>query len=211
MKKVALAVLVAGFVASGASAGTLWMQFAGGLTEITLHPSETADVEIYFDLSPTDPGVAGLATPFEALITDGLDVTDIIPKPPGWGSSSTLGPWGNGAYVNVGGDPLEEPSNLLADVIIHQNWLNVGETFELKFLYTGLYPSITKPNGQPYALDPRYSASYSGYYTFGAGAPHVTAKKWEVLADPLIVHCVPEPGALALLVLGGLVGLRRRS
>jgi hypothetical protein len=229
MKKL-LVILFVGVFAASANAATLSMLFDDGPVEqgpypreeITLSPSQTAVLSIYIELKANDPGFAGLAGQFEG--GDGLAAIGESPIPTNWNADSALGPLavGVGNYsanyfsTDAVADALRGPGNyLLAEVVIHQLSEPIPpQDYEVVFYHnpSAFSWNLTKEDGGDFGFHPKWeAASYSGYYTYGKGAPDAgTAKTGYTYRDPLIVHCIPEPGSMALLVLGGLAALRRR-
>jgi hypothetical protein len=61
----------------------------------------------------------------------------------------------------------------------------------------------------------QYDVTLGGQFDLGQGNPGDAGPQWSAHGyetfSPLIIHKTPEPGTLALLALGGLVALRRRS
>jgi len=233
MKKLLVMLVAVGFIAGTANAATLWMQFADGSDEVTLAPSQTVDVQIFVDMLPADTlaGVTGQFWPFGTAdqgayptFVEGLDDMGIVANPAlGWDSGSGVGPLGSAATnINVGAPTAAQAisgagSFMVGTMTLHQNDLqNIDSTYFPDFypvMFGGdpsALPNLIMPSGSKFKFDPRYSSSYAGYYTWGQGASGIVKPKYTVEADPLIVHCIPEPASLALLALGGLALIRRR-
>ncbi len=219
MKKVLLAVLVAGLAASSANAGMLWMQFADGGNEVTLAPSETVVVQYMVTLGTTEQLFGALIQNETAL---GLDQTNVIATPVGWedlGSTNNdhLG-FGN-AEISVGStvagqNILSGGEYIIAEQVIHQNDQFVNQDFEITFVVDLAFPrpTLTKPDGSSFSLFADTSP-YASSYGIGIaqGSPGFTDTYGAISArQPLIVHCTPEPASLALLGLGALALIRRR-
>jgi hypothetical protein len=201
--------------------------------EVTLMPSETAVISVYIDLKSVDPGFAGLGGQLQVWsgggFSDGLTALDDYHTQPGWETAphvpalpSALGE-GIGRYnMNFGAidadlDSLYGPGQfLVAEIVIHQDAEPTPPNdFALVFRHDpdNFQPVLTNHKGGMFNFHPKWEGmSYSGVYTYGKGAPDAGAvMTGYTYFDPLIVHCIiPEPGSMALLVLGGLAALRRR-
>ena len=209
MKKM-LMVLGVGILASTASAAHLDLVFADGSTEVTLAPSETVEIDILFSMNAGDT-LAGIG--FVLDLGAGLD---LMPEynsiyPEGWVNASNQ--FEDVVNVSLSGPPIEpgwgadEPK--IGDIVLHQNDL-LGD-YELVINFD--YPvNVTKADASGYTLvAPGSYEAYVGYYGIGGGSPGYTDGFAGVAPRvPLIVHCVPEPGSLSLLALGGLALIRRR-
>jgi hypothetical protein len=223
MKKFVVTVLVVGMAATAADAATLRMNFPGGATEWTLAPSETVEVEIWIDLLAGDNFIGGFYSNEDA---PGLLQQSTSAPLPGWaadpfGDGKILGPT-TGQQVNVGdATPLVQEitgpgSYLWAIQVIHQEAdppppVDYDVAFAHDSVNLFFYQNASNPSVNFTYWDPSGSG-YAGYYSYGTGSPYVAGTKQHAgqPANPLILHCVPEPGSLALLVLGGLSLLRRR-
>jgi len=229
MKKL-LVILFVGAFAASANAATLSMLFDDGPVdqgpypreEITLSPSETAVLSIYIDLKANDPGFSGLAGQFQDA--PGLEAISEVAVPTNWNADSALGGLGVGfGYYSANyfttdavADALRGPGQfLVAEIVIHQSSEPIPpQDYEVVFYHNASAFSwnLTKEDGGDFGFHPKFEGmSYSGYYTYGKGAPDAgSVMTGYCYLDPLIVHCIPEPGSMALLVLGGLAALRRR-
>ena len=233
-------IVLAAAVCSPAGASTLWMQFEGGGNVVTLAPSGSVNVEIWLDLLAGDPiaGLAQelwpLRTPDEAAYPNGVDglVSTAVTPYPIWRENSLHGVIGTAQYISTyaetANELIEGPGSfLLAVVTIHKNDLFPGDTpyfgpggeYDFYPIMFGGDPTVlsalTAYDGVA-AYEPVFSppyAGYSGYYTWGQGASAISGKSgtndWWLDDDPLKVY-VPEPASMCLLVLGGLLVLRRR-
>lgn len=185
--------------------------------------TDVSGTDLRFDVGTLATGVGG------SYVLDGPTdflVTNVLPGNfQNWQSHSLHFLYFNCSFFLAAGDPsgVSGPavgpgvSVVLASFIIQKYTLSMGDTHVvfnvddhaqyLPALYLGTqawvhrwqYPSIEGPRqfelgtGNPGDADPRFW--YHGYETL----------------QPLIIHQVPEPGALALLALGALVLLRRRA
>jgi hypothetical protein len=140
MKKLIVMLVAVGLMAGTANAATLWMQFEGGVDEVTLAPSDNVNVEIYVDL------VAGEQlstvfypnwpdTPYEPIAypnVEGLEQVALSTPLAGWSTAGAGGPLGNGASGapqqfaaaadNPGTGSISGPGTFLIGIqTIHQN------------------------------------------------------------------------------------------
>jgi len=255
MKKALLSILAVGMLSTAANAATLSMRFAGGGTEVTLSPSQSATVEIVITMGINDGAknpskltgldlrfdVGGLAINPDAVgdpgagageyVVDGstkFAVTGVATPIVGWSTAaSTLPPAVfNGSYFLSTGDPNglvgvvgtgAEFSTVVATFDVHKDAFEAGDTF---IVFKNLDPLPALYNG-PAAWSNRfpYSTETPGIrnqFVTGTGnmsdnGPQFDPYHGYATFQPLIIHNVPEPSALALLVLGGFAALRRRK
>jgi hypothetical protein len=223
MKKV-VALLVVGMLASTAGAAELYMTFPGGATEWTLAPSETVDIEIHMQLNADDTfstlyfGNMPLIEPAEAPPGYiGLEQTAVVSATEGWPATGADGPLGDGltqwACAAQPGYVIDTPGDyLIGYQTIHQLPGFGPWDYELMFSFDPPI-GVKKGDGSDFTLlcDTSSYAGYAGYYFIGLGSPgYVDGFGCTSPANPLILHHIPEPASLSLLVLGGLALLRRR-
>ena len=214
MKKLLLVLLVSGMLATTANAAQLYMQFAGGQTEITVNPSDEIVVEIWFGNMQTSDT---LSTVFHGNASaPGLDQIASVALLTNWSAGGGNTVLGTNQFAVAADNPLEDSVSgpgayHVGNQIIHQNDL-LGD-YEIMFGAAGPLAKVKDASGADY----KYWGSdggWAGYYSYGTGAPYYAGNPKTgdpvQLADPLIVHCVPEPGSLSLLALGGLALIRRR-
>ena len=236
MKKVLLVMLVAGLAASTANAATLWMSFPGSggekanaVKEWTLATSETVEIEIYLDMLAGDNFTGGfhsnepvaLGPPRVPAL---LDQTAVATPLAGWSAAASVGGLlgALGTQVNIADNsPLVPeivgPASVLwgtqtihqVDPTLHgEEKGNVDYEITFDHATVGLGYLTAGGAAVSYVHNMGWASLYSGYYTYGAGSP---GGNKIALRDPLILHHIPEPASLALLALGGIAALRRRS
>ena len=212
MKRFVLVVMTVGLFASTANAASIWMEWQGlgpAAREVTLLPSETAWIDVYVDLAPID-SMSTMAYANENAA--GLQQTGTLVNPAiNWADGSVNGVLGplTGQQVAFAGPPNLVGGGviLLGSQEIHQLQLPPAD-WDVTFDHASTLFLDQAGTGWTHA--PNYAGAYANYYGYGAGSPGVTGAFGTSVRDPLIVHCVPEPGSLALLALGGLAFLRRR-
>ena len=122
MKKYVLATVVVGLLATGASAGQLYMTFADGSTEVTLGPSDTAQINVYFTFHAADYNAKTNSRVTSLNLRYDVYSNNPAPSAPGgpypgvdmdhrndklFVESMTLGEtsgWNSGATTGIGGD-----------------------------------------------------------------------------------------------------------
>jgi hypothetical protein len=158
-------------------------------------------------------------------------VTEVSTTQASWNLSATTGvgvPGGfsDGGFFLSGGDPAGVGgvvgngtvfSTTVLSFVIHQS-NNEGDTYisfrhlfaadPLPAAYNGAANWTLRFNG--------YTVGAAQQFDIGQGNPSDNGPAWAPFNGyepflPLVIHKVPEPGTLALLALGGLVALRRRS
>ena len=213
----ALGVLV--LVCAPAGGAIQWMQFEGGLSEVTLAPSDFINVEIWLDLLPGEE-VTGLF--YRNAWAEDVYQTDL----------SGRAPWQLGADIVHGrlGDPTQWVHFFTANPVVGPGSFLIGtQTLHLgqwnpvppnppyyEVMFDGdptVSSGLLDDNLLPIPFDPpAVDLGYSGYYTWGQGASAISGKSafgdYDLPADPLLIH-IPEPAALTLLALGALAILRR--
>ena len=237
MKKFVLVAVAVAMLATTANAAYLRMNFTFDPVihptwteqEVTLAETDEVDVEIWLDLLAGD-SVVGLLTAFEYPWDTALTVPAYVPgaidqtahavdtgMPVNWatqGVDARIGPNSGDArasFVNANNqNPITGAASwLVGKATLHQTAIGVPGTYEIVFYKGGNFPDITKDDGGSMVYNVTYASYSPGYWAFGAyGNPGKGPSKTG--RNPLIINCVPEPGALALLALGGLSVLRRR-
>ena len=222
MKKFVLMMAIVGLLAGSASAAQLWMSFPGSggdpaqaAMEYTLATSETVDIDVYFQMNAGDT-LSTLA--FANELATGLDMTASQTPLAGWQDTSSYGIVGQGAtqvaWSSLPGSHLVGPSAsvLIGTYTIHQLAGTGNVDYDIAFnLQVPLL--VWDVNAAAYTLLPTGNAytTYAGYYHIGPGSPGYTTAFGPDPREALVLHHIPEPGSLALLALGGLALLRRRS
>jgi len=195
-------------------------------------PSSTSGINARFEVGDLLPGTGG------SYILDGSNkfvVTETTTPIAGWTTSASGGPGTtfNGEYffaaedptgvVRVSGAPAREV--VLGSFTIHKATAgDLGDTF-IAFRVGAALPAVSD-GGAAWGSRWQYNTTIARNQWLmnsgtGAGStslpgnPGDAGPQWgfhgyESL-NPLIIHNVPEPSALALLALGGLAMLRRRK
>ena len=230
MKKAILIAVVAGLAASGVNAAQLemWFDKANGIDEITMDTTETVLVEIWVTNMHAQDTLSGLY--HENALALGLKQIASIPNVTNWtggGVNDVLGPLPTPPATPPPGNQFLVSALLAStdsvvgagDVLVGWQEIHQMETppppadYNIEFAPPG-FPTqeLVDQAGNPWLW--WHTATYAGYYTYGKGACYVAGNVktglQPVLADPLTVHCIPEPASLSLLVLGGIAALRRR-
>jgi len=241
MKKGLLGLIAVGMIATAANAATLSMRFAGGGNEVTLAPSQSATVEVVITMGladgPKSPSkLTGFDMRFEVgdvadagfgpYVVDGSTKYSVTEHTafPGWSlaAASPLPNTFNSSYFLSAGDPagLIGPTGatagdtVIATFTIHKDVFELGDTFvvwrkgsALPALYNG---AAAWGDRFGYTAEVARNQFLHGQGSPGDAGPQNQYHGYEDF-EPLIIHNVPEPSALALLALGGLAMLRRRK
>ena len=219
MKRVLLAVFVAGLMTASANAYTIGMTWEGHSPDQML-PAYNSDYIVIETWVHVHDG-ENLATVFFGNASaPGVYQVDTSPELPGWVDNSTDGELGDtgvgqqalwGAPGGVGS--VDGPGDFLVGIqIIHFEGFEESDIIEIYFDIATM-GVIAADSSEP-SWDARYASSYSGYIMFvdfgNPGWGTNPAKGHQPTANPLLIHVTPEPSTLALLALGGLGILRRR-
>ena len=207
--------------------------------EVTLLPSDMVWIDIYIELFATGTGPDECSTIYYANeLAVGLYQNGTQPAAAGWTDGSvdeTLGYLNPGpppvsqqvafaspaAGNNLFGPAVAPGSNvyLIGSQEIHQRlWTATnpevpGVPTDYDVVFDDPTIGFLDALGNPWAHGPMFAAGMAkNYFSYsGGGSPGKASPPFGTdVRDPLIVHCIPEPGSLALLALGGLSMLRRR-
>lgn len=213
-------------VASSANAAVLRMDFGGGASELTVALSQNFTIDVWLDRPNSEPAAVGGAS-FE--INGDVSIAGISNSTslPNWSAAGTIGALEEGlgalshqflVFANDGAAelPAAATSVLLGTITAHPTLMG---SFPLVFnapSNTAFF--VARDGGNLFQYHNTYGAdavgSYAGtYVSFGLGSPAVGGSMVlgpAINAQPLTLHVVPEPAALALLGLGAIVALRRR-
>lgn len=226
MKKVLVGVLALGLMAGAANAATLRLSWEGGSTAPRdIAPSGSATIQVWMDLLAGDT-LSGVFFEYRTLPAMSVQTTAATAAPTNWSNAvvPTYGIMGQpGVQYQAGAfNPATDSVSGAASILIGTqtvhlmagSWMpsdNIEIVFDHAADNSSTRTGVVNRTGGFYTIDPRYSSTYSGYYTYGTGAPAITVpKKWAIARNPLVIHVVPEPGSLALIALGGLALIRRR-
>ncbi len=226
MRKLLIVALLAAF-AVPASAATLGLNFVGGQddTNASLFPGDSITVEVTWtttDVNDGSPGMIAMAFNLTSSVQDGaaglqtpdpgLSIANITAGPANWNAGGVETTLGGGAQFAVFASP--------ADAITTPGTTVLG-TFDVVVepgAALGLHQFYIHRNAAAFSPDPVNSVGasysfnlggdgYSGQFNIGNG---FAGKNNGSDAIPMNID-VPEPAALALLALGGIAVLRRRS
>jgi len=191
------------------------------------NPSKTSGGNFRFDVGSLAPGVGGnyIQDGSDKFVVTGHGTTNV-----GWNTdgSSAAGSVFNRSFFFAAEDPtganlITAPGGttvVLGSFTIHKALAGVGDTY-IAFRVEDPLPSLSEG---PTAWGGRWQystqlsrnqwlmndAGVSAPGNPGDADPRWVSHGYETL-NPLVIHNVPEPSALALLALGGLAMLRRRN
>lgn len=213
MKKLLLMALVVGIVATSASAARLSMEFRGYGGEVTMAPTDYVTIDIWLTPGPLNNSetiqnvafafeTAGDAAPSEFTVVEISTYSDWtyllqpedVPTKFGFLENFYVSSGGTPYHLMAGGDPIH-----LLDIVLHKDFF-LGNDVSIWFR-EGTGPTT------PWMATALGSPMVPGNETWGANFYEIDQGG---IADPLIIHNIPEPTSLALLALGGLALLRRR-
>jgi len=193
-------------------------------------PSRLTGLDLRFDVGgiAINPDAVGDNGSTGEYVVDGstkFSVTAITGFP-GWSTaaSNMVPAVFNGSYFLSAGDPngtigptgaVIPSSFVVATFTIHKDAFEAGDTFvvirnglALPALYNG--PALWT-NRFTYTVEAGRNNFLTGEGSSSDNAPRYDPYHGYQAFEPLIIHNVPEPSALALLVLGGFAALRRRK
>jgi hypothetical protein len=242
MKKSLLGILAVGLFTTSANAGILSLRFAGGGNEVTMGPSDTATIEVVFQMTAIQTGKARLTGADMRFEVGGLaagvggdyvfddshkfTVESVATPIAGWSTAaSILGEFNQNGFFLSAGDPAGaagpvgnatlQPELVIASFTIHKVGPVVPADTYVVFRVGSALPALTQ-GGTGWTNAWQDNADAIREYDIGQGNPGDADPRWDPYhgyetLQPLIIHQVPEPGSIALLVLGGLAAMRRRK
>lgn len=236
-----MAAITGAFVVVPADAGLLSMRFAGGSSETTLSPSQSATIEVCFQLGPFEKAVHRL-TRFEARfdvgsLTPGVGgqyvVEDQSPLTVTSAASGTIPNWNSTGTSGVGGGfdssfflTAGDPNGVSGPLPGHTGAPAVIGTFTVRldaptagdvFAVFRVNDSLPALHNGATLWSNRFGSNIvigPQQFELGMGNPGDADPRWayhgfETL-QPLVIHTVPEPGAMALLLVAVFVAAWRR-
>jgi hypothetical protein len=183
--------------------------------------SRLAGMESRFDVGSATAGDGG-----NPYIDDGstkFSVVSVTPRA-GWLNNGDAGGQTfnrDSFFLALGGDaaPIlgaNTAESVIATIVIHKDAFVQGDTLiafrsgaALPALYVNAGTTWTNRNRAGYTTTDGINQYVMGTGNPGDADPEAPFHGY-VAFTPLIIHNVPEPGALALLALGGIAALRRR-
>ncbi|HNO80176.1 MAG TPA: PEP-CTERM sorting domain-containing protein [Phycisphaerae bacterium] len=225
-----LAVALLAAIAAPASAATLGLRFvgpnAGDDTNATVNAGESVQVEVTWEFSSASDAANGLgsisfnltAAPEnpagglqgDLVATTALGMDNYGTTLPNWTTGGTPG--------LVGAVQWAAGQNLPADAVTAAGVTVLG-TFDITGLELGTHQFYIQRNITQFSPEPTTSQAIS--YSFNPGGDGYASQfnigngfagtNTGTGAIPMTVNVTPEPAALALLALGGVAVLRRRS
>jgi hypothetical protein len=196
------------------------------------NPSKTSGINARFEVGDRVPGVGGdyIEDDFGQPDAGKYVVTETTTPVAGWNTlgSSAAGAAFDSSYFFAAEDPTGTVrlsgaavgTAVLGSFTIHKQTFTPGDTY-IAFRIGAALPAVaegasawlsrwqyTNQNARNQYLFNNAGAALPG--NPGDAGPEWASHGFETL-NPLIIHNVPEPSALALLALGGLAMLRRRK
>jgi hypothetical protein len=188
-------------------------------------PSRLTGMDLRFEVGAIVPGVGQDYVANDSGLNKFV-VTGSSADQSGWNNNSDP----NGSFFNLGGFfySVTDPSNtgilgttlgpqVIGTITIHKAgpgpWpaADLGVVFRNGGALPGLYNiGANWGNRFGYTTEVARNQFLTGQGSSGDGNPALPYHGYETF-EPLIIHCVPEPGSLALLALGGFAALRRRK
>jgi hypothetical protein len=229
MRKLLAVAMLAAF-AVPASAATLGLNFVGAIddTNAVVPLGGTVTVEVTWTTTSSDDASKGLLAMAFNLTADPEDPAAGLqgvqaPDPGltmgnntsalGWSAGGVGGVVGGGAQYGVFTSPANATYNVGTTVLgTFQVTVEAGAALGLHQFYIHRNPAAFTPDpGDDTGASYSFNASgdgYNGFYNIGNGyAGNLNGSA----AIPMNINVTPEPAALALLALGGVAVLRRRS
>jgi hypothetical protein len=183
--------------------------------------SRLAGLESRFDVGSATPGVGG--SPYVDDGSTKFSVASVTPRA-GWLNNGDAGGQTfnrDSFFLALGGDAAaiigtNQAANVIATIVIHKDAFVAGDTY-ITFRSGAALPALYVNAGTTWVNRNRggyTTTDATNQYVMGTGNPGDADPEAPfhgyVAFSPLIIHNVPEPGALALLALGGIAALRRR-
>jgi len=194
-------------------------------------PSTLTGLDARFDVGdivPGAPGAPGVPGYRPEYIADGSTkyTVESVSTLPGWNTAATtLGPF-NALGFFLSTNSGDAASNVIASAVVasftvHKTSPVVGGDTFVAFRVGAALPALSS-GGAAWTRRWGYGntgeiAGLRNQYSIGQGNPGDAGAfftngyhGYEIL-QPLVIHNVPEPSSIALMLLGGLAALRRRN